>query len=376
MNTIANREVQQRVGGASLDVLRFLAAFFIMLFHCFDDISSKTSVFEPLLKQGWLGTDLFLILSGVVMSRAYSNTISTGKITFHDFIIKRYFRLFPSHAVVLIVFGIIITAVSISGYKLHDGWGYNFTDWIKQFTLSHAWGLKIHVWNFPTWTISTLIICYMLFYLTIKYINKLPKIIVSLLAIMVIIAGNLIAQFVFNDRLVEIQTYPMLRAMTFFMLGVFADIITRNLKINKPQYVCCAGLISATIVLLVYANDEYLNILSVAKDNIIIALICILTVISSRVNFKETKETQELGKTSYSLYLVHAPTQLIGFEILRNLEGKAFYSEYVFWGVIAIMIIASVAIAIWFKSYIDKPLANATAKFLKNTQQIHMPKPI
>ena len=376
MDTIAKLVVQQRVGGASLDVLRFLGAFFIMLFHCFDDISSKTNIFEPLLKQGWLGTDLFLILSGVVMSRAYSNTISNGNITFHNFIIKRYFRLFPSHAVVLIVFGIIIIAVSLSGYKMHDGWDYNFTDWIKQFTLSHAWGLKIHVWNFPTWTISTLIICYVLFYLTIKYIYKLPKIIVSLLAVMVIVAGNLVAQFVFNDRLVEIQTYTLLRSVTFFMLGVFADIITRNLKINKSQYVFFAGIISAAIILLVYINDDYLTILSVAKDNIIISLICILTVISSRVNFKETKETQELGKASYSLYLVHAPIQVIGFEVLSNLEGKAYYSEYVFWGIIAIMVIATILFAFWFKSYIDKPLTNATAKILKNTQQIHIPKPI
>ena len=63
-------DVQPRGGGASLDVLRFLAASFILLFHYGSTAPVDLASLFPIFKQGWLATDFFLFLSGYILSRA------------------------------------------------------------------------------------------------------------------------------------------------------------------------------------------------------------------------------------------------------------------------------------------------------------------
>ena len=73
----AGTPIQARMGGASLDVLRFLAALFILLFHYGSNAPRDLETIVPVFRQGWLATDFFLMLSGYVLSRAYGRQSRT-----------------------------------------------------------------------------------------------------------------------------------------------------------------------------------------------------------------------------------------------------------------------------------------------------------
>ena len=83
----------------SLDGLRGVAAIAVVLFH----IRWSNHVTEThFVRESYLFVDLFFILSGFIITRAYGDQIRT----LHQaskFLILRFFRLYPLHIAVLLV---------------------------------------------------------------------------------------------------------------------------------------------------------------------------------------------------------------------------------------------------------------------------------
>lgn len=363
------KTAKNRIGGASLDILRFLAALFILIFHYYDDIPAKVQLIEPLMKQGWLATNLFMMLSGLVMARAYANNFAEGHINFESFMLKRYARLIPSHAVVLVVFGLIIFGLTLLGYQPHNPKAFSLHGWIEQLTLVYSWGFEdTPSWNIPTWTISSLLVCYAIYALVIGYLKKLSIGNLLVLLAVILVSANFIAHYVFDRRMVELSLqFSLGRAIPFFMMGVIAELMTRNLAISKKQYAFWAILLFVGIIFFAYENTN-----SVVNDNAILVLTCAFLAISSRVTFDENSMTREMGKASYSLFLVHTPIQIIGFRVFKIIEDKLHLHDFALWGIWFMMIVFSIAISFVFQYYVDKPLAEVTKKLLQKRRKVAM----
>jgi peptidoglycan/LPS O-acetylase OafA/YrhL len=69
-----------------LDGTRGLAALVVMIFH----LTAQQRVFE----RGWMAVDLFFVLSGFVITYSYGEKIKGG-LTFKDFFVARFLRLWP-----------------------------------------------------------------------------------------------------------------------------------------------------------------------------------------------------------------------------------------------------------------------------------------
>jgi peptidoglycan/LPS O-acetylase OafA/YrhL len=153
----------------SLDFLKIAATLLIIMHHYQELIyaSGKGFFYGGHFYWGRM-VELFFILSGYMMYR-YQDRIRQGY-PFKLFYLKRAFRLLPMTALAAVVYEILAVL-----YKKHTGSLFMDTDLNLSGTLFDALGIQAG-WasinpkvNNPTWYISVLMLCYLIFYL----INKL-----------------------------------------------------------------------------------------------------------------------------------------------------------------------------------------------------------
>ena len=83
----------------SLEGLRGIAAISVAFFH-FNNGSHFNNIF---VSNAWLMVDFFFVLSGFVIALNYQNKLKN----IHDLLVfqkKRFFRLYPLHFIMLMVF--------------------------------------------------------------------------------------------------------------------------------------------------------------------------------------------------------------------------------------------------------------------------------
>lgn len=108
-----------------LDVLRGTAIILVICRHVLiipDILPPVTkTVFRVLREMGWIGVDLFFVLSGFLVSGLlFSESLKTGRVRVGRFLIRRGFKIYPSFYV-LIVFSLIFSQLfSIPNY--HTSW--------------------------------------------------------------------------------------------------------------------------------------------------------------------------------------------------------------------------------------------------------------
>ena len=149
----------------ALTGLRAYAALWVVLFHL-------RHVLQPLLPEplfefcarGYLGVDLFFVLSGFVIAYRYGGHIGDGR-AYRVYLIRRLGRIYPLHLATLLALVAAATlgrgtAIDISGsayYVLDERLAYNLM-------LVHAWGLTNEAsWNIPSWSISVEWFAYLVF---------------------------------------------------------------------------------------------------------------------------------------------------------------------------------------------------------------------
>ena len=91
-----------------LTAVRGLAAIWIVLLHSnsLEGVDfSRYHWLGGLINNGWLGVDLFFILSGFVLSYSYADqVIDRTRFSVKSFYIKRFARVYPTHLFVLLLF--------------------------------------------------------------------------------------------------------------------------------------------------------------------------------------------------------------------------------------------------------------------------------
>lgn len=98
----------------SIDILRFFAAISVVVYHCIEHFSWShfpTKYGMLWFQMGWMGVDIFFVISGFVISlAAFSQIDRNGERAFHrTFMAKRLCRIVPLHYLTLLIFIIFIT---------------------------------------------------------------------------------------------------------------------------------------------------------------------------------------------------------------------------------------------------------------------------
>ncbi len=123
----------------SIDVLRGIAVLLVLFRHFH---STDYTIFIPYLEKiGWLGVDLFFVLSGFLISTLLYNEIDkTGKLDFKRFFIRRGFKIYPS-------FYFFILFIVL--YKIFSGKPLALKEIFTElfFMQSYLNGLAVHTWS-------------------------------------------------------------------------------------------------------------------------------------------------------------------------------------------------------------------------------------
>ncbi|MBY0516467.1 MAG: acyltransferase [Bacteriovoracaceae bacterium] len=107
-----------------LDLLRFFAILMVLLLHSSQAIPEIPQSISRLFSYGWIGVDLFFVLSGfLIANQVFSLNSTMGVIQgLKTFWIKRWFRTFPLYFLVLFVYLFI---KPYFGFPFND-WNYSF----------------------------------------------------------------------------------------------------------------------------------------------------------------------------------------------------------------------------------------------------------
>lgn len=90
----------------SLDILRSLAIILVIIFHYSFFVSHKDN-FGLISNNGWIGVDLFFVLSGYLISNQIFKALRLEKFSIIQFYIKRLFKTLPNYYFVLALYFII-----------------------------------------------------------------------------------------------------------------------------------------------------------------------------------------------------------------------------------------------------------------------------
>lgn len=150
--------MHERTQIGALTGLRGVAALWVLAFHAF----ACRGYFGPLDlldSAGYLGVDVFFILSGFVLSFNYSRVA----VSYGVFLRKRLARIYPAYAFVLLVMLLAVAAATNSGLPLPDSM-FTTRGFVESLLLVQAWhGTLRFVWNGPSWSVSAEWAAYLLF---------------------------------------------------------------------------------------------------------------------------------------------------------------------------------------------------------------------
>ena len=273
--------------------LRGLAVLLVILFHI-----------HPNYSFGFIGVDIFFIISGFVISKSLINSKDlNGQISLKNFYIKRFFRLYPS-----LIFFFIFSSLILITLSIPTNIG-NFirTGLFSLFGISNFYLIRLKNDYFNeeelnpfthTWSLGIEEQFYLFFPLIIFLFNK--KRLNALLTILFIVSFYF---FLFVNHEIYGNFFFTLVRVWELVLG--AILFINFAKIEKIK----KGKIFNFLVILIFFSLFFVESI---KLKIVLATIFSILVISGiNTNFIKKLFSNiflfKVGEISYSLYLFHLP---------------------------------------------------------------------
>lgn len=313
---------------AQLDVLRFLAIFLVIGNHlpvCPPETNFVLhKITETWNRGGWVGVDLFFVLSGFLVSgllfREYQKT---EKLDFKKFLIRRGFKIYPPFWVLILVTGFVTYFVT-NRFSKHGMIGEIL------FIQNYYGGYWQHTWSLAVEEHFYLFLC-LLFFLLLRF-RKLPfeplPIIFVLIAVVCFSMRYINGSYGVYQYLYIIEPTHLRLDSLFF--GVLISYYWHFKNLSEHPFLVKNKLLLALIGVACYippfifeVNSHFwMGVLGVVFLYLGAGL---LLVSFLKLDFSKSKFLLFLamiGTYSYSIYLWNMPTQYWMFEILSYFLGN------------------------------------------------------
>ena len=280
-----------------LDGLRGLFALFVVLFHLNKNNAPQFIVANFFVRESYIFVDFFFILSGYVISLSYDQCLH-NRLDFIHFIKKRFIRLYP----------LLLFTTIMYWFFVHPKFdNQNIVLALDTLLLTNSTPLISSGigMNYPSWSISSEMISYIVFGLiSMIALQKRKFNFVSLITI-----GCFIL-LAFQQTYFQTGSFGFIRGLACFNLGYFTYLLASK-KMYVPNYI--EWFILIFIVSLMFYHHSTLThpILIRLLQFLIPITFAISILIFLKTNglfsqFLNSKPFLFLGKISYSLYLNHA----------------------------------------------------------------------
>lgn len=297
-----------------LDGLRALAILGVLFFHL--DITT--------FKGGFLGVDVFFVMSGFLITRLILLSVNDGTFSFIDFYVRRARRLFPAllaTAVLILIAGAILTSpkhfaamaeagifsvMSLANIQSWLSTGYfDNSSVVKPFL--HYWSLSVEEQFYLIWPVL-LVVC---FGLLKRRLGFLVLLMISLTSF----AGLIALQDTQYDAVFYLMPFRIwefgLGAMVVYLSSNFGILSAEGEKLNV-RGLAIPSLLTILGVLLIFVSFTYGHKIDHFGGQLFMAALGAALVILAPLNpvsklLLANPIFVYLGKISYSLYLWHWP---------------------------------------------------------------------
>ncbi|MCU1545449.1 MAG: acyltransferase [Homoserinimonas sp.] len=390
-----------RIFIAPLTGIRAVAAFWVFLRHFRTELLDAfpfMQVVAPLMNLGYLGVDLFFILSGFILTVTHLETMS-NRFDWRKsvgFLWLRLGRVWPLTAFVLMLFGAYFIVQLISSGNPLVATQVDVGRLVQHLFLVHAWYPHVLDWNGLDWSISAEWLAYLTFGLGgVVVLGRFAQtvsrrgmvIAMALLTLPMMIVGfsmqdDTILLFS-NDAYVVMAGIVPIRVLTEFWIGAILAVFLRDrMRLRRSVRLPLPTLTVAMIVALLYlvtafdplrnprpTQEQFHNgVDQIAPTESIIVLPLFVLLIGALAVCRTDPLARVLGtrplvlggKISYALYLSHPLVIGAGLELGRrtNAEGAAFVA------IVLGVIVASWAFAWVLWRFIEEPARKNARRML------------
>jgi peptidoglycan/LPS O-acetylase OafA/YrhL len=294
-----------------LTALRFFAAMWVVSFHYWPDLIGHAAAVPAVVGKGYLGVELFFVLSGFILSHVYLDGLGEGRFKYGKFLWARLARVYPLHLATLAGVGLLVAGAAAAGFDL----SHNIADWASlpaNLTLTHAWGLAPEAaWNHPSWSISAEWFAYLTFPLfgwVAWRLRRRPGVAVA--GAIALIAGLYVAFEAMTGFPLTRATihWGALRIVPCFAYGCAINLAWRSGAVRtSTQALAGAGLFTALAL-----SSAQLGLHDAVTVSLFGGLIlCLAALSSTGSKVLSGAVGVYLGEVSYAVYMVCIPWQLV-----------------------------------------------------------------
>ncbi|MFT3996969.1 MAG: acyltransferase [Asticcacaulis sp.] len=326
----------------SLTSLRFFAAVWVILYTYWPVLAGAIPL--GIITKGYLGVDLFFILSGFILSHVYMGSLADGRFQYGSFIVNRLARIYPLHIATLLFAILLWAAATFKGMSVDK----NLANWDAlpaHLFLVQAWGLAPSAaFNHPSWSISAEWFAYLLFPIfgTLAWSMRQRPWLATGLSVAFMASLYMMFEAFMGFELTHATFFwGALRIVPAFMLGCALYLVWRSGAVNNPRVAVTGAAVSS---LLVIAAASWLQI-----DALIVPLLGLtLLFVSGFGNggLMGNRVLVYLGEVSFAMYMVYVPWKWVYLNVAGMILGTGDAPlPFMWWfaGLVAIVPVAMLA---------------------------------
>lgn len=346
----------------SLDGVRGIAVFFVLLLH--------TS--QSLFRGGWVGVDLFFVLSGYLISTLLLNEYKKyGDISFVNFYARRGLRLVPALIIAVLLANLLwdysresfwfgagnqTTATFAALFYFTNLLNLNLTG-----NLAHVWSLSIEEHFYFIWP-------FLMLFVVLKQSFRVQLVLVCSL-IIAVTAFRLylsVAPITLLDGHILLDPYRFsLARFDTIMFGALLAIIMSEKKYREAKFTKNNSIVIGASCMIFFAGV----LLKLNLDGpvmkmggfFLINIVCMLAVLTALKNpqtfLLNNKIARWLGTRSYGIYVYHIPIFFAVDQYMVNSNIQNIYLE------VGLKYLLSLGFAGASFSFIEVPVLRLKSRF-------------
>lgn len=289
------------------DGLRIIAAGAVVILH-YSDYFKDVAAGQFMVAHTWhfnLFVDLFFVVSGFVIARQYFGRVDDAA-SIGRFLWRRFARIYPLHLATLAFYVALAGALHFGAARTDNPARYPLSDLPAQFLLLHAFIGERLTFNFPSWSLSAEMFCYLLFPAIALVAQRRKEAVIALLVFAALANSLWVAAAGTTPWADWINQGGAFRALPAFSLGIacylFHDRIARWPVIPGAL----AASLAAFIVL-----GSWLPTMTALLAIYAIALLAVQADCTGRDTLLSRLGFDRWSPLTYSCYMLHIPVATV-----------------------------------------------------------------
>lgn len=273
-----------------------------------------------LVFKGYLGAELFFVLTGFLTAQAYAREMADGPGGYGGFLYRRLIGLYPLQLATIMAMAALMAAAALSGASIPHAVA-SLHGLVSNLLMIQAWGAEPTVsWNFPSWLVSAEWFAFIVFPVTAWVTRRAwPSAWIAVLAPLALFVAlfQLMAHkgVLFTDMTAQIgaaQTIPA------FLFGAGLHRLGAERGLPRGS----AGILAVFAAAWIVAAS-----LARLSDIVIFPAFGLLTLALAETAKGERPAlsgpiVQYLGRISIAVYLVYLPVDIVYFHAIERVFGQ------------------------------------------------------